>query len=566
MATLTKNLFRGQGERDHALDVVEGHWPDDVEGSVFIVGPDKRAPEGHWFAEAGLVEQIGLVPDRRGRISVRHRVIDTPVQRLKRRLGFLFRRVAFIELSPFGVTNLANTSIQAIEGRMFVGYDAGRPIEIDPETLRFVTPVGSNGEWLQAAPGVFEPMCAVAAHPAVDVEERALYFVNYTQIAPPGEPKETWIARWGLDGPVRRWRVEGMSEFDSIHDVAATEHHLVFSDLPFVVEPEVLRGASRRRRVQEHTSLWIVAKEDLRRTPPGGTVRALEVRLPMPTGHLYADRAEVDGRLRVTLQHAPLGDLMVTLAHDQLDHRNQRPIDQDYEPMVALALQPAVVGRYEIDLATGEVLAADTALDVDRVWGGILPATDTSTAAARERRRQLWYAAAGFDPDLIPEAWWQLYAGATDGAVAPADLPDDAVPGSLARFDLESMKVAEVWSYADGAFPSPPTFVPRVGADDPDDGYLVVVVHQDGDKEVQVFDALHLEAGPLARATAPGFNPGLLLHSCWMADRTGPRPSTCRVSHAADVWGALCGLPGVFAAIARTGKAIAAQERAARRS
>ncbi|HWJ98133.1 MAG TPA: carotenoid oxygenase family protein, partial [Acidimicrobiales bacterium] len=283
MATLTKNLFRGQGERDHALDVVEGHWPTDVEGAVYVVGPDKRAPEGHWFAEAGLVEKIRLVPDRRGRIGVQHRVIDTPLQRIKRRFGFLFRRVAFMELSPFGVTNLANTNIQSIDGRMFVGYDAGRPIEIDPETLRFITPVGSNAEWLQAAPGVFEPLCAVAAHPASDFEEQALYFVNYTQIAPPGVPKETWLARWALDGPVQRWRVEGMSAFDSIHDIKATEHHLVFSDLPFVVEPEMMRGQPRSRRIQEHTSLWIVAKEDLRRTPPGGAVRAVEVRLPMPT-------------------------------------------------------------------------------------------------------------------------------------------------------------------------------------------------------------------------------------------------------------------------------------------
>lgn len=565
MATLTRNLFRGQGERDHELRVIEGHWPTDVEGAVYIVGPDKRVPEGHWFAEAGLIEKIHLVPDRRGRITVRHRIIDTPIQRIKRRLGFLFRRIAFIEVSPFGVTNLANTNVQAIEGRMFVGYDAGRPIEIDPETLRFITPVGSNGEWLQAAPGVYEPLCAVAAHPASDFDERALWFVNYTQIEPPGVPKETWLGRWGLDGPVRRWRVEGMSAFDSIHDIKATEHHLVFSDLPFVVEPEVVAGKPRSRRIQEHTSLWIVAKEDLRRTPPGGTVQAMEVRLPIPTGHLYPDHAEVDGRLRVALQHAPLGDLMMTLTHDQVDHRNQRPIDHDYEGMVALALQPSVVGRYEIDLATGEVHDAELAVDAERVWGGILPATDTTTPAARARQRQLWYGSAGFDPDLIPEAWWRLYGDAGDGIVAPADLPEQALPGTLARFDLESMKVAEVWSYADGAFPSPPTFVPRIGAEDPDDGYVVVVVHQDGDKEIQVFDALHVEDGPLARATAPGFNPGLLLHSCWMADRVGPRPSSYRVRPAADVAGALRGMPGVVAGFFRMGRAIAAQERAARR-
>jgi len=562
MATLTRNLFRGQGERDHRLRVTEGHWPTDMAGSVFVVGPDKREPDGHWFAEAGLLERIELVPGRDGRIAVTHRIIDTPIQRIKRRLGFLFRRLQFMELSPFGVTNLANTNVQSIDGRLFVGYDAGRPVEVDPVTLRFVTHVGGNDEWLQAAPGLLEPLCAVAAHPASDFDERAMYFVNYTQIAPPGAAKETWLARWQLDGPVRRWRVEGMSPFDSIHDIKATEHHLVFSDLPFVVEPGLFKGDPRTLRNQEHTTLWIVAKADLRSTAPGGSVRATEVRLPMPTGHLFVDYAEVDGQLRVVLQQVPLGDLLLTMTAESLDHRNGAPIDRDYEGLIALAVQPSVIGRYVIDLETGAVLDAETAMDVERVWGGILATTDTYSPAARARQRQLWYAGVGFDPDLIPEEWWQLYGSATDGVVAPGDLPDHAIPGSLARFDLESMKVAEVWSYDPGTFPSPPTYVPRVGAEDPDDGYIVVVVHQDGDKEVQVFDAHHIEAGPLARATAPGFNPNLMLHSCWMEDRSGPRPSAYRVTMWRDVVGALRGMPGVFGGFFRMGKAIAAEEKA----
>jgi carotenoid cleavage dioxygenase-like enzyme len=553
MATLTGNLFRGQGERDHRLEVVEGHWPDDVTGSVLIVGPDSRAPGRHWFGAPGLIEQIRLVPGSDGRIEVRHRAVRTPVARWRERFGFLFARVQFLELSPFGVTNLANTNLQAIDGRLFVGYDAGRPIEVDPVTLEVITAVGHNDEWLQAAPGLYEPLCAVAAHPAPDHDEHALWFVNYTQVAAPGEPKETWLARWPLDGPVRRWRVEGMSSFDSIHDIKATEHHLVFSDLPFVVEPDSFRGRPRQVRNQTHTNLWIVSKAEVAATPPGGSVAALEVHLPIPTGHLYVDHEERDGTIRVAVQHSPTTDLMI-----QCD-------EGEWAGLVALAVQPSVVGRYVIDAATGEVLDGELAMDVERMWGGILPAVDDSTPAARARHRTLWYVGAGYDPELVPDEWRRLYAGATDAIVAPEDLPDHAIAGSVARVDLESMKVAEVWSYEDGAFPSPPTFVPRVGAEDPDDGYLLVVVHQDGDKEVQVFDALHLERGPLARATAPGFSPSLLLHSTWMADRVGPRPSAYRVRWWRDVVGALAGLPGVLARMARMVVAVARQSRAAPR-
>ncbi len=423
-----------------------------------------------------------------------------------------------MELSPFGVTNYANTNVDTVDGRLFVGYDAGRPIEVDPTTMRYVTAVGANDEWLQAVPGLLEPLCAVAAHPAVDTDDGCMYFLNYTQLAPPGVAAEAHLARWDLEGPVVRWRLSGMSPYDSIHDVKVSEHHVVFADLPFVVEPETFRGAPRARRNQDHTTLWIVAKDDLRRTPAGGEVPVTEVRLPMPTGHLGVDVDEVDGMLRVVAQHMPLADLMVTTTSESVVHGSGASVHPDHEGLIALAVQPTVVGRYVIDPARGEVVESDTAVDAARVWGGVLATTDRHRPAARRHQRQLWFAGMGFDPALVTEEWWRLYGDAEDGLVAPGELPTEALPGTLSRVDLDSMKVAEVWEYPAGEFPSPPTFVPRVGSDEPDDGYVLVVVHRDGTKELQLFDASHIDAGPVARATTPGFSPALALHSCWMPD------------------------------------------------
>lgn len=554
VGTLTKNLFWGQGPGEHRLDVVEGHWPDDMDGAVIVVGPDKRRPEDHWFADHGLLERIELRPGGDGRIRVQHTRIDTPINRLRTRFPRLFRRVRFLEASPFGISNLANTSVQPIADRLFVGFDAGRPLEVDPMTLEYLTPVGGNDEWFQALPGVLEPLVPVAAHPAADHAEGTLYFVNYSQMSPPGVAAETHLARWDLEGPVLRWRVEGMSPFDSIHDVKVSEHHVVFSDLPFKFDPEaILRGTPRRTRNQEHTNLWIVAKADLLATPPGGTVRATEVQLPIPTGHLFVDHEEVDGKLRVILQHIPLADLMLMMDRDSVT-RDGTMIDPNYEGLVPLAVQPSVIGRYLVDPEAGVVVEGDLAMDVDTVWGGVLATSDTYSPAARRHQRQLWYAGVGYDPELIPSEWWDLYGDATDGVVAPTDLPAEPVPATLARFDLESMKVAESWAYEDGAFPSPPTFVPRRGATDPDDGYVVVVVHQDGPKEIQVFDAQHVERGPLARATAKTFNPNLLLHSCWMPDRVGPRRSSYRIPVRRDVKGAVAGIPDVVRSMVRFGR------------
>lgn len=564
MATLTTNLFWGQGERDHRLEVVEGTWPDDVHGSVFVIGPDKRRPGGHWFAEHGLLERIRLRPDAEGRIEVRHRLVDTRLARLRRRFGALFRKVQFMELSPFGVTNLANTGVQPVGDRLLVGYDAGRPVEVDPEQMRCVTAVGANDEWLQAVPAPLEPMIAVAAHPAVDLEERTAYFVNYAQVSPPGEPAETHLARWDLEGPVQRWRLRGMSEFDSIHDLKVSERHVVISDLPFVVEPASLRGAQRTQRNQQHTNLWIVPIAALERTEPGGDVEVTEVRLPLPTGHLFVDHDEADGCVRVTAQHMPLADLMVSIDRDTLDHRNGVPIDPNYEGMVALGLQPTVIGRYLIDTASGRIIEAELAHD-DDVWGGVLCSTDTRPGA-RAHHRQLWCAGVGFDPDLVPEPWWRLYGDATDGLVAPDQLPDRVVPASLARVDLDAMKVAELWSFEPGSFASPPTFVSRTGSDRPDDGYVVVVVHRDGPKEVQVFDAQRIAEGPIARASSPTFNPPLLLHSAWMPPSDGARRSDYRVRLRDDLRGAVRGAGAATRRLLRAGAAMRRAERAQRSS
>ena len=542
MATLTSNLFHGRGPFETDLEVIDGHWPEDLDGSVFIVGPDKRAPGGHWFGAHGLLCRIDVRPDGHGRIGVRAAAVDTPMARLRARWPRLFRRIEFAELSPFGVTNMANTNVEPIDGRLFIGYDAGRPLEVDPESMAVVTPVGANREWLQAVPAPVEPLVSVAAHPAPDHDEHALYFVNYSPL--PGA-RNTSIVRWGLDGPLQRWPLDGATTYDSIHDVKASAGHLVVSDLPFVVEPSAFRGGPRTIVNQDVTRLFIVAKADLRTTPPGEPVPVREVEIPLPTGHLTVDHDDHHGVLTVYLEHIPLGDLMIRIRPEDVGS-DGAPIDPDFEGFVALGVQPGAVGRYRIDAATGEILDRDVVWD-DRFWGGVLTTRDDSTPEARRQHRHLWYVGIGFDPNLVPQRWWDLYHDAPNTSlVPPGELPDQPQPGALAHFDLEAMKVTEIYRYENGAFPSPPTFIPRLGADGPGDGYVLVMVHQDGDKELHLFDAQDIERGPLARASAPGFNPPLLLHSCWMPRRPGARPSRYRVPLWRDLLGTWASAPRTF--------------------
>jgi hypothetical protein len=128
------------------------------------------------------------------------------------------------------------------------------------------------------------------------------------------------------------------------------------------------------------------------------------------------------------------------------------------------------------------------------------------------------------------------------------------------------MKVAELFAFENGAFASPPTFVPRRGATDPDDGYVVTMVHCAAPKEVWVFDAAHIEAGPLCRVSAKDFNPNLMLHSCWMPPRPGQRPSSYRIPITRDIAGATKMVPKHLKDFAVMGKAMAELAKAERDS
>ena len=62
--------------------------------------------------------------------------------------------------SPFGHTNAANTAPLPWGDRLFMTWDAGRPVEIDPVTFDFLGEVGRRREWkdFEVSPQPLLPM------------------------------------------------------------------------------------------------------------------------------------------------------------------------------------------------------------------------------------------------------------------------------------------------------------------------------------------------------------------------------------------------------------------------
>jgi all-trans-8'-apo-beta-carotenal 15,15'-oxygenase len=92
-----------------------------------------------------------------------------------------------------------------------------------------------------------------------------------------------------------------------------------------------------------------------------------------------------------------------------------------------------------------------------------------------------------------------------------------ASPRGIARFDLERAQAA-LWSPPRGQHVSEPVFAPRRGGEGETDGWVLVLVYDDGTRSshVAVLDASAPERGPLARVHFDHAVP-LTLHGTWVA-------------------------------------------------
>lgn len=553
MATFTRNLFYGSGTGQYKLSVLDGAWPKDIEGAAYVVGPDKAEPGGHWLAHHGYIHKIDCKADSNGQINIVAKRVDTPLNRLRNKLPKVFGKMSALEFSPFGISNLANTNLQILNERMFVGYDVGRPVEVDPETLDFVSPVGANNEWMQAVPALLllEPQISVAAHPAADYENQELYFVNYSQVPTNDGLRRTLICKWDMEGKIQRWPIANMSGFDTIHDIKCTRNYLVFTDLPFIVEPANVYGKARKHANQDICQMWIVAKKDIENTPEGEPVHAQYIRINCPAGHIKVDNHDDEGIITVYLQHIPATDLGLVISPHEKKHLDKEAFHSDFEGMISIGPQPNATGKHVIDVKAGKVVESTYCWDKHKHWNSLLWTDNIYSEQAREKSAYLWATSLGFDPAMVMESAYQLYKDAPSAFVPLKDLPEQAIAPSICRINLESMQYDDSYEFAAGTFAHPPTFIPRINARSEDDGYIMVFVNKDKPKEIQLFDAANLSQGPVVRVASEDFNPPVLLHTTWKAPvqngrqegRQEGRRSHYKVSMTKDLLGALVSWP-----------------------
>lgn len=529
---LPRSLFSPEAPEDHDLAVTGGTWPAELSGELVLSAPHPDTLSGaHPFFGEGMTYRFSLEPGRHGApagtLAWRQRRIDSPSARLRAARPDVFRSTLVGVQSPFGHTNAANTAPLPWGDRLFMTWDVGRPVEIDPLSLAYLGDVGHRSQWhtFEIGPQPLLPLVMSTAHPVIDPDRDVLWTVNTSWGA-------LHVARWDGEGPVEQWPIAGATIPQSVHTITQTREWLIVADCAFKVEPQMLTGGSRTEPTNPSGPLYLIRKADLEATPPGQEVACQVFEVAPENNHYYATYDDADG-ITVLFEHTENVDLAMTQQPGDLDALG-RPCDPALRGLYGFPMSPDRTTLVVFDPDRGELVHRAEQRQPDLLWSRQLNAMDWSTEG-RVRPTLHHTVHLGYRPEAITQEMLHLYRERVD----PALLPAEETAPLVVSTSMDDLSITAHHTLALDDFPSSPIFVPRDPGADPSrsrhagsdpgghDGFVVVPIMNDAGFRVEVFDAADVGRGPIATASKPGMTVSFVLHSAWMP-HVGTAPDVAR--------------------------------------
>lgn len=211
----TALTYASREEIEVDLQCIEGVVPTDMDGFVFINSPvgtvngstpiPKKNPDGtdnpEWgqmvFNGDGMLFRFDC--SEPGKVRVKSALLKTPCYYADEaskwgtdnyKNGIFFKSKGIARTSPIlGSRNQANTSIAAFKfpgnqhTRITVNFDAGRPFEVDPKSMKVITAIGYNKEWSESLSFVIQEdvfeLIQSSAHPCFDPVTQEFFTVCF---------------------------------------------------------------------------------------------------------------------------------------------------------------------------------------------------------------------------------------------------------------------------------------------------------------------------------------------------------------------------------------------------
>ncbi len=240
VATYDSGLYaRVDDERTDLKLQVEGEIPAELHGVYVQNSPNPRfEPVGayHWFDGDGMVHGLHL---EGGAAHYRNRYVQTESLTADLAAG---RSLSPGILMPVDSTrpggpdkNTANTDLVWFQGKLLaLWWLGGEPYSLDPRSLDTLGRETFRGSL----------SLGISAHPKVDAITNELMFFDYDVYKQP----HLSYGVIGPDGQLSNSQVIETPQPSLLHDIAITEHHTLFLDLPMTWDSAKLAQGKRRVR------------------------------------------------------------------------------------------------------------------------------------------------------------------------------------------------------------------------------------------------------------------------------------------------------------------------------
>jgi retinal pigment epithelial membrane protein len=545
----------------HEMSLLEGEWPKDVRGHHWINGTGRRLPwQKHSIFAPGVLQRLDLEPSGG---ALRWHVRDSHAPDVRAALQHLdvFEDPRAFAILGGPLLTGVNNSFFLIDDRVFVTADFNRPWEIDPESMRLESAVGSVREWGGTARlAMLSPPVPTTAHPFYDRSERVLY--DYTSKPMPENgtslarfQHQLFVAAWDGAGEVRRWEVPGAGLTQYVHEIAGTRHFIVLLEsCSFHIETGIaLLGLPKLEPHLPVSNLYVIRKSDLTEDNRVRGVPFRKISVPCEAFHILADY-EDDGRaIDLWLTHGNGLDFLAANTADDVHWKTGKPferwqldrfINADYAP----------IGRYRIDVEHESVLESNRIIDFDRWWGAGVWSWDPRPANPKDS--PLYVSWLGYDSALVSRRLMDLYGDRPHRILPRGSVPDGSHPASLTVVDWARGEVVQDYRYPDGTTTIANQFIPREAGSVGDGWVGVYLISPKRQVEYWLFDATDIARGPIARIGCAELRAERTIHHTW-TPRACARDTRYRVPLADDLGNDWRHLPEPFRRVVETALRIA---------